>query len=121
MVPLSDDGAGFSIFCCWLEPCDGAGFSFCWRVSADGGGGGGGAGFSIFCCWLESASFFLPKFSILFNATVFFGSIFKTFSKQFLALSWSASLYSDVPLPLSASMLFGSISRTLSKKISAFL
>jgi hypothetical protein len=76
MVPLSCDGAGFSIF--WLGPCDGAGFSIFWLGPCDG------AGFSIF--WLES-SFFLPKISILSNATMFFGSIRKTLSKQFFALS----------------------------------
>src|SRR5215204_5813408 len=99
MVPLSCDGAGFSIF--WLGPCDGTGFSIFWLGPCDGTGfsifwlgpcdGTGfsifwlgscaGTGFSIF--WLES-SFFLPKISILSNATMFLDPSVRLCQNNFL-------------------------------------
>src|SRR5215217_3999392 len=111
MVPLSGDGAGLSF--CWLVvSTDGgaaaaAGLSttFCWLVVSTDGGAAAAAGLSTtFCwlvvstdggaaaaaglsfCWRVASSFFLFKISILFKATMFFGSIFKTFSRQFFAL-----------------------------------
>src|SRR5215212_5970747 len=99
LVVSTDGGAaaaaGLSTTFCWLVvSTDGgaaaaAGLSttFCWLVvSTDGGAAAAAAAAGLSFCWRVSSSFFLFKISILFKATMFFGSIFKTFSRQFFAL-----------------------------------